>query len=78
MQALETTLSSPPSQCPSVASNVVPSSPIFVTLMMEATGSSVTSDLTRGKRRVITEYAILHSCRCENLKSYKALTGWSL
>jgi hypothetical protein len=40
--------------------NVVPSSPIFVTLMMEAILSSETSVLTRATQRNITESGILH------------------
>jgi hypothetical protein len=43
-----------------VTANVVPSSPILVTLMMEAIRSSETSVLTRATRRKITEYDILH------------------
>jgi hypothetical protein len=58
--------------------NVVPSSPILVTLMMEALSSSETSVLTRATRRNIPEDNILHSHRRENLKSYTVLTGWTL
>jgi hypothetical protein len=61
-----------------VTASVVPSSPIHVTLMEEALGSSETSALTRATRRNIPEDAILHSHSCENLKSYIALTGWTL
>jgi hypothetical protein len=56
----------------------VPSSPILVTLVMEALISSETSVLTRATRRHIPEDDILHSHRCGNLKSYIALTGWTL
>jgi hypothetical protein len=42
-----------------VTANVVSSSPILFTLLMEAILSSETSDLTRGTRRHIPEDGIL-------------------
>jgi hypothetical protein len=61
-----------------VTANVVPSSPILVTPMMEALRSSETSLLIRAISRHILEDGIPHSHRRENLKSYIALTGWAL
>jgi hypothetical protein len=56
----------------------VPSSPILVTLMMEALIYSETSVLTRAARRNIPEDWILHSHRRENVKSYIPLADWTL
>jgi hypothetical protein len=51
---------------------------ILVTLAMEAIGSSETLVLTSATRSNIPEDDILHSHRREKLKSYIALTGWTL
>jgi hypothetical protein len=53
-------------------------SPMFVTLLMKALSSYKPSVLIRTTRRNIPEDDILHSHRRENLKSYIALTGWTL
>jgi hypothetical protein len=54
-----------------ITANVVPSSPILVTLMMKALSSSETSIHTGTTRRKIPEDGILLSHSRENLKSYK-------
>jgi hypothetical protein len=61
-----------------IIANVVPNTWILITLMMGAVRSSETSILTRATRRNFPEDGILHSHRRENLKSYIALTGWTL
>jgi hypothetical protein len=49
----------------------------FATLKMEATRSSETSVNTRTTQRHIPEDDILHSHRCESLKSYRLLKCFS-
>jgi hypothetical protein len=61
-----------------VRANAVPSSPHLVTLITESLNSTVISLLIRSTRHNIPEDGILHSHRRENLKSYIALTGWTL
>jgi hypothetical protein len=51
---------------------------ILFTLMMETTLSSETSVLTRATRHNIAEDGILYCHHRENLRSYIALTGWTL
>jgi hypothetical protein len=52
--------------------------PIASTLIMEVIRSFETYDFTRTTRRYIQEGGILHSYRRDNLKSYIALTGWTV
>jgi hypothetical protein len=61
-----------------ITANVVPSSPILVSLMMEVIRSFETFVLTRAIRPNTAEDGILHSHRRENLKHYRALTAWAL
>jgi hypothetical protein len=53
-----------------VKANVVPTSPIAVTLIMKALRSSETSVLTRATCLNIPQDVVLHSYRRVNLKSY--------
>jgi hypothetical protein len=61
-----------------VSANVISSLPILVTLMMEAIPSSESSVFSRATRRNIPENDILHVHRLQNVKSYIALSGWTL
>jgi hypothetical protein len=61
-----------------VTANIVASSPVPVTLMMEAILSSEISVIAIVTRRHIPENGILHSHCRENLKLYISLTGWVL
>jgi hypothetical protein len=55
-----------------VTPRVVPSSPILITLMMEALSSSETSVLTKATRRNIPEDIILH-----DLRQFKKNVTWT-
>jgi hypothetical protein len=56
----------------------IPSSLFLLTMIIEAIHSSETSVRTRATRRNIPEDGILYSHHLEELKSYIALTGWTL
>jgi hypothetical protein len=56
----------------------VSNSLMLSTLMMKTILSSETSVLIRATQHHMPEDDILHSHRRENLKSYIALTGWTL
>jgi hypothetical protein len=58
--------------------NALPSSAILFTLKMDVIRSSETPVLIRATGRHIAEDVIRHSHRRENLKSYIALTSWTL
>jgi hypothetical protein len=61
-----------------VAANVVPGSPILVTLIFMAISLSETPVLTGATQRHILADGIVLSQRSENLKSYIILTGSAL
>jgi hypothetical protein len=61
-----------------VVANVVPSSSILVTLMMEAIHTFETSVLTSAIQRNIQKDGIPHSHRRGILKTEISITGWAL
>jgi hypothetical protein len=75
---LATTLAVTSNRRTLVTDSVFPSSPILVTLMMEALNFTETSVLPRATRRNIPEDVISHSRRREKLKSEIGFTCLSL
>jgi hypothetical protein len=61
-----------------VTANVFPSSQSLAALMIDVIPASIILVPRKATRRHIPEDDILHSLRRENLKSYIALTGWTL
>jgi hypothetical protein len=61
-----------------VTANVVPRLLTLSTQLTEEIHSSETSVLTTATRRHIPEDGIVYSHRCEDLRSYIALTDWAL
>jgi hypothetical protein len=61
-----------------VTANIISTSPILVTLMMQASCSSETSVLIRATRRKFQEDGILHSHRRENIIPNNIYSGFNL
>jgi hypothetical protein len=59
-----------------VTANVVPSTPVLVTLIKEAIHSSETSVLTRATQRIIQKAALFIVTAMETSNPYITLIGW--